>query len=86
MAASVLRQIESVVILALYGESHEVKSVDEAIEFLASHAGDGIRKPLDRYEIEVRYNNGNVIAGKFRHKDDAVAFLRQYLPTPPQVT
>jgi hypothetical protein len=85
LAVSVSRQIERIVILALHGGMHEVASVDEAIRFIETYADDGRAKPIDRYEIQVRYNNGDAIQGKFHDKPTAVEFLKSYQPIPPRV-
>jgi hypothetical protein len=78
LSAVVLRQIDRILIIVLHGERHEAATVDDAIRFLQGYADDGAAKPIMRYEIEVRYNNGNTIAGSFADQDSAVAFLRRY--------
>ncbi len=78
LSAVVLRQIERILIVVLHGEMHEAATVDDAIRFLQSYADDGAAKPIMRYEIEVRYNNGNTISGSFADQDSAVAFLKRY--------
>ncbi|MCY2992234.1 MAG: hypothetical protein NTY19_30785 [Planctomycetota bacterium] len=35
-------------------------------------------KPIDRYEIQVRYSNGDLISGTFRDKNRAIEFLQTY--------
>ena len=37
-------------------------------------------KPVAKYEIQIRYNNGDSIKGEFVEKEGAVAFLRTYQP------
>ena len=77
----VLRQIVRITIVPLHGNAFQVATVPEAISFIEGYA-DAARAslPVVRYEIEVRYNNGNVIEGKFGDKDSAVEFLRSYHP------
>lgn len=77
----VLRQIERIIIVPLHGHAHQVATVPEAISFIEGYldaAGAGL--PVVRYEIEVRYNNGNVIEGKFGDKESAIEFLQTYHP------
>lgn len=77
----VLRQIERITIVPLHGNAYQVATVPEAISFIEGYvdaAGAGL--PVVRYEIEVRYNNGNVIEGKFGDKESAVEFLQTYHP------
>lgn len=85
LAVSISRQIKRIVILALHGALCEVTSVDDAIHFIEKYEDDGRKKPIDRYEIEVRYNNGDSIHGKFKDKASAVAFLTSYQPILPKL-
>jgi hypothetical protein len=86
LSASVMRQIETIVVLALHGQPHELTTIEDAVELIERYSGDGLSKPLQRFEIEVRYNNGNLITGKFGDKSSAIEFLRGFQPTPPAVT
>jgi hypothetical protein len=38
---------------------------------------------VERYEVEVRYNNGDEVRGQFRDKSAAIEFLRGYQPVLP---
>ncbi|HUE72137.1 MAG TPA: hypothetical protein VMP01_14735 [Pirellulaceae bacterium] len=58
-------------------------SSDDAIQFIERYSDDGRKKPIDRYEIEVRYNNGDSIHAKFKDKVSAIEFLRSYQPVVP---
>ncbi|MEX2092787.1 MAG: hypothetical protein WD971_08930 [Pirellulales bacterium] len=80
LATAVLRQIERIIVLALHGEIHEVTTVDDAISFISSYPIQSTSKPLHRFEVEVRYNNGNVIAGRFGDQESAIGFLRGFQP------
>lgn len=82
LEASVLRQIECVVVLLLYGTARELQTVDEAIAYIETHAG-ADNGNLNRYELEVRYSNGDAIVGRFKKREDAIAFLLQYQPARP---
>ena len=78
----VSRQIERVIVLPLHGKFAELATIDEAIKFIESYEEFGNAQPIERYEIQVRYNNDDSIQASFRDKSDAVAFLRTYLPIP----
>ncbi len=78
LAVTVSRQIERVIVLALHGTVHEALTIRDAINFIQGYADDGRSKPIDRYEIEVRYNNGDSIHGNFKDKNTAVEFLKSY--------
>jgi len=86
LSATVLRQIDRIVILALHGKSQEVTTISDAISFVETYGEDGRSKPVERFEIEVRYNNGDVVTGSFKQKDDAIEFLRGYQPVEVPVT
>jgi hypothetical protein len=64
--------------MALHGQSRETVTVKDAIQFIEAYEDDGTQKPIERYEIEVRYNNGDTIHGNFRDKVSAIEFLRNY--------
>ena len=34
--------------------------------------------PITRYEVEIRYNNGDTIKGQFIDKEGAIEFLQSY--------
>jgi hypothetical protein len=86
LSATVLRQVERIVVLALHGESQEMATIDDAIQFIESYdAASGVAKKVERFEIQVRYNNGNLIEGKFKDKAGAIEFLRSYQPVSPRV-
>lgn len=78
----VMRQIELIHILPLYGTVSQWTSLEDAIRFIENyddHAGSTL---LIRYEVEIRYNNGNSITGKFGNKQDVVQFLFTSQPAP----
>lgn len=78
----VSRQIERVIVLPLHGRLADLATIDEAIKFIETYKEVGNLQPIERYEVQVRYNNDDSIQGSFRDKADAVAFLRTYLPIP----
>ncbi len=82
LAVAVSRQIERIVVLVLHGALHEVLTIDDAIHFIEGYDNDGRAQPVERFEIEVRYNNGDLVAGKFKDKAGAVEFLMSYRPVP----
>ena len=80
---SVTRQIAAVLVMPLHGVSSEWRSVAQAIQFVENYNEDGGLKPIVRYEIQVRYNNGDSIKAELGTKDGAIDFLRGYLPPLP---
>jgi hypothetical protein len=75
------RQIESVRVLPLHGRAVEWGTIEEAITFIESYDEDGDSKPVAKYEVGVRYNNGDRIEGQFTDRESAIDFLRSYLPS-----
>ena len=80
LEATVSRQIERIIILPLHGAKTEVKTVPDAIAFIQRYDEAKCSAVIDRYEIQVLYNNGNEIEGRFNDKQSAVDFLRTYHP------
>jgi hypothetical protein len=64
--------------IALHGAAIELPSVEEAIRYIQSYQESDAAKPVIGYEIQVRYNNGDRIDGRFADKAAAVSFLDSY--------
>lgn len=78
----VLRQVESITVLPLHGASTVLTTAEDAIKFIRDYAEKESIHKFDRYEIRIRYNNGDSIEASFRDKGDAISFLEVYLPVP----
>ena len=78
LAVVIRRRIERILVFALHGAPHEATTIQDAIRFIEAYQDDGQSKPIDRYEIQVRYSNGDLISGTFRDKNSAIEFLRTY--------
>jgi hypothetical protein len=78
----VSRQIDRITVMPLHGTVQELATVAEAIMFIEGYKESVGQHPIQRYEIRVRYNNGDSIEATFRDKADAVTFLRTYKPVP----
>ncbi|MBX9790931.1 MAG: hypothetical protein K2Y37_18590 [Pirellulales bacterium] len=83
LANSVSRQIERVIVLALHGRSAEAYTIDDAIRLVTAYSGDGRQMPIERFEIEIRFNNGDSVRGSFSDKSAAIEFLKSYQPVLP---
>jgi hypothetical protein len=57
----VARQIERVTILPLHGCATDLPNIIEAIKFINGYTERGGPKPIQRYEIRIRYNNGDSV-------------------------
>ncbi len=75
---AVKRQITFVRITPLHGSAKDCVSVQEAVTFIDSYDEAAAAGPLVKYEILIRYDNGDKIDGEFHDKVAAVEFLQAY--------
>ena len=80
---SLTRQITLVRILPLHGVTFALTSVVEAIDFVENYSVSGINNPVLRFEVEIRYGNGDNIQATLSEKEDVLAFLQTHLPVKP---
>lgn len=76
LRVTLTRRIASVYVLPLHGSARTLGGVAEAIDFIESFEESKPNSLFIRYEVGVRYNNGDEIRGQFRDKATAIAFLR----------
>jgi hypothetical protein len=76
LRTTLARSILSVYILPLHGSPRILGDVAEAIAFIEAFDESKPCEPFTRYEVGVRYSNGDEIRGQFKDKMTAVAFLR----------
>lgn len=77
LQATLDRQIEQIILIPLHGQQSEFVTITDAIAFVTSYREDRLRDgSFRKYEIIVRYTNGDKIDASFKDKDKAVAFLR----------
>jgi len=76
------RQIDRITVLPLHGTATELSNVEAAIRFIQRYSEDSDVRPIQRYELRIRYNNGDSVEATFHEKQDAIAFLRTYQPVP----
>ena len=86
LTRAVKRQIELIRVIPLHGKSFEWRSVNEAIAFIETYDEKDSVKPVMKYEIEIRYNNGDHIQAQFSDKESAIRFLHGYQPPRLQTT
>lgn len=75
---TVNRQIAQIIILPLYGEETSLRSIIDAIGFLERYKEANSSGIVKKYEIDVRYNNGDNVRGQFKDKTSAISFLKKY--------
>ena len=67
LTVAVSRKIRSVIVLPLHGQSEEMSTLDQAIAFIERYDDQNGQKPIQRYEIQIRYSNGDSIEVDFSH-------------------
>jgi hypothetical protein len=75
---SIKRFIEEIILLPLFGLKLSAKTIIEAIEYLNKFSESGQDLAFVKYEVIIRYNNGDKIEASFKNKDDLIVFLRNY--------
>jgi hypothetical protein len=71
------RQIEQIVLTPLHGHRNEFDSIADAVEFVDRYqASAQSLGGFKKYEIVVKYSNGDKIEADFQNARDAVSFLR----------
>jgi hypothetical protein len=80
------RQIERILVLPLYGTLMEFVTIEAALASMETIDQHCSSADFVRFEIEVQYDNGNTIRGKFNDKNSAIEFLLTYRPTPIPLT
>jgi len=75
---AVTRRVESVRVLPLHGTAKECGTLQQAIAFIEAYAEADGGRPIVRYEVQIRYSNGDKIEGQFTDREGAIQFLRSY--------
>lgn len=73
----VLRTVREILVVALYGEAQRFPDVPSAVSALAAFRSTSSSQ-LDRFEIHVRYSNGDEIRATFAEASNAVSFLSSF--------
>lgn len=75
---AVKRQISAVRVIPLHGAARDCTTVTEAIEFVDEYDEASARGPLMKYEVIIRYDNGDKIEASFEDRATTIEFLRAY--------
>jgi hypothetical protein len=67
--------VEWVRILALHGSPCQATTIDDAVRMISDYAESATALAFARYEVDVRYTNGDEIRGTFASKAEAIKFL-----------
>ena len=75
LEVAMTRHIVLIRVLPLHGSSVDLPSVRDAIDFIVKYDAGKEQRTLIRFELEVRYSNGDRVLGEFADKDSALEFL-----------
>ncbi len=77
---SFARQVQGVTVIILHGLSQQIANAEDAIEYIQNYQDDlPTPAPALKYEIDIRYNNGDIIHAIFQNKAEAIKFLRTFV-------
>ncbi len=75
LLSSLKRRVEFVLVLPLYGTQHQFEKIQDAVNYIANYDPSTPSLDFVKYELNVRYSNGDEIRGTFHEKDRAIEFL-----------
>ena len=70
--------ISDVIVVPIHGMAQTMDTISDAVKFVMDY-DENMAAPILRYEITVRYNNGDEYTMKCSSKSKAVQFLNQYM-------
>jgi hypothetical protein len=75
---AVKRQISAVRVIPLHGAARDCTTVAEAIAFVDGYDEASAHGPLMKYEVIIRYDNGDKIEASFEDRATTIEFLGAY--------
>jgi hypothetical protein len=78
LSGTILRRIDRVSILPLHGAVISVQTVAAAVQLLTDYRSPDDVPALVRFEVTVRYDNGDRIVADFGSAADAIVFLHSF--------
>lgn len=76
---SLSRQVDGVTVTILHGQPQQIHRIEQAIEYIYNYQETQPSiAPVLKYEINIRYNNGDVIHAILQSKHEAIKFLRTF--------
>ncbi len=66
--------------IVLHGLSQQIINAEDAIEYIQNYQDDlPTPAPALKYEVDIRYNNGDIIHAIFQSKVEAIKFLKTFV-------
>ena len=75
---SLRRRIEYILVLPLSGTPQHFDSIQSAVHFISNHDSSMPSLEFVKYELNIRYSNGDEVRGTFHDKEQAIEFLSRY--------
>ena len=69
------RRVERIFVVPLSGVPHEFSCVADAVRFVTEYDESAPVSTFKRYELNIRYSNGDEVRGEFQGQDRAIEFL-----------
>ncbi len=77
---SLLRQVEKVIVIPLFGNEKIFHRVEDAIEFVKEYAEvNSEENEFKEYEVYVKFTDGDKVEGRFHSKDRVLQFLTNFI-------
>ena len=77
LCKSLVATVSEVIVIPLHGTAQILRDANSAVKYILSY-DESRTEPIFRYEIIVRYNNGDEFTMKCSDKTKAIQFLNQY--------
>jgi len=76
---SLSRRVDGVTVTILHGQPQQISRIEQAIAYIQNyHETQPSIAPVLKYEINIRYNNGDIINAILHSKPEAIKFLRTF--------
>ncbi len=77
---SIARKVTSITVLALHGCAVKLNTIQNAIEYINEYKDkEPCENPVLKYEIDIKYSNGDNIHAIFQNKKESVIFLKSFM-------
>ena len=70
------RHVKHIFVLTISGTLHKFDNVTDAVRFVSEYDQSVSATGFVRYELNIRYSNGDEVRGDFKERDQAVKFLQ----------
>jgi hypothetical protein len=76
LSNSLERKIDAIRIISIFGDEGTFSTIDEACNFIVTSNYRAVQPEFYRYEIYIRYSNGDKLEAQYTEISNAVAFLQ----------